>query len=325
VTALPPDFTDWTLETISELIVRTEYEDDRFDFKGALSDRDDRELARMIARCASAMANGDGGFMIFGVRDRGNVDEKDAKNPEARIVGIPMRDDHAKQFGDKVARIQPTIDFRPARSIPLDSKDGAVIFVVEIAASPRRPHQHEGVFYIRGDGGAARPMDYYEVRDQMLWTESLQQQVRLARLKLRQWEDRAIALTELDAPVLRSFYGRFDTDAFDILLANVCVAFPADSRLLDALLAVSAKAQEMNERLVRWRFNDFEGHQIMTMVEPAAAWRDEVHAEARLIAERCNACSRDLAELFGPLGQSTIGQELAQGGDESEASRERST
>ncbi len=43
-----------------------------------------------------------------------------------------------------------------------------------------------GTFYKRADTGSTEPMNWHEVRDQMLYTEGRLQQVRLLRLKIAQ-------------------------------------------------------------------------------------------------------------------------------------------
>lgn len=51
------------------------------------------------------MANTDGGYILFGVRDR----KQQVYSPEGRIVGIPLETDLLKEFGEKILVIQPEI------------------------------------------------------------------------------------------------------------------------------------------------------------------------------------------------------------------------
>lgn len=301
MTGLPRNLDDWTLDTIKFLLNHHAYEPGRFDFKETLSSKGDPDWNTKIARAVCSMANADGGFLIFGVRDRMT---SCPENPEARIVGIPTEPELAKEFGQKIAAIQPEIHFEAVpRPIPVDGSATRGVFVVHVPLSARRPHmvRTQGVFYTRGDGGSARTMDYYEVRDQMLRTEELVQQVSLVRMKLAQWEEHCRELMELDARGLRSFYGRFDTEAFDMLLSTVCVVLPSDRELLLDLLKVSSKAQEQNQRLNRWHFNDLDGHRLQSNTEEAASWCDEVGAEANRLYLMCDECAYRLGTHFGPL------------------------
>ncbi len=59
------------------------------------------------------------------------------------------------------------------------------IFIFHIPLSPLRPHMFNGTFY-KADTGSTEPMNWHEVRDQMLYTEGRLQQVRLLRLKIAQ-------------------------------------------------------------------------------------------------------------------------------------------
>jgi hypothetical protein len=207
VTGLLRDLNDWTLDTIKYLVNHHAYEPGRFDFKETLNSKGDPDWNAKIAKAVCSMANADGGFLIFGVRDRMT---SGPENPEARIVGIPTEPDLAKEFGQKIATIRPEIHFEAVpQPIPVDGSTTRGVFVVHIPISARRPHMDssKGIFYIRGDGGSARAMDYYEVRDQMLRTEELVQQVTLLRMKLAQWQQHCREMMDLNSRRLRSFYG----------------------------------------------------------------------------------------------------------------------
>lgn len=77
---------------------------------------------------------------------------------EERVVGIPIGADLRKEFGDKLATIQPEVYFEAvprALLIPNDNSRG--IFVVHIPRSQRRPHMvsSTGIYYRRGENGAS--------------------------------------------------------------------------------------------------------------------------------------------------------------------------
>src|SRR5205085_8555952 len=136
-------------------------------------------------KTACSLANADGGFILFGVVDR----KKEVNAPEERIVGIPLKDDLRKNFADKLTPIQRPIYFEAtptAITLPMDSTRG--IFVVYIPKSPLRPHMDEskGVFYRRGEGGTAELMKFYEVQEQMMYTEERLRKLTLFRFELAQ-------------------------------------------------------------------------------------------------------------------------------------------
>src|SRR5262249_52883285 len=151
------DLHSWTLDVVREIVATHEFEPGQFDFKSALvssgSDRGDRDaLVTSIQRTACSMANSDGGFIMFGIKDRAEA----VTRLEDRIMGIPLGEDLRRQFGDKVQGIRRDLYFDAiprALALPTDTSRG--VFVVYIPASPLRPHMvvKEGVFYRRGEGG----------------------------------------------------------------------------------------------------------------------------------------------------------------------------
>lgn len=189
---LPPDLDTWTYETIAEIVSDYEYEPGYFDYKAQLNATKGEHRERLnqsIRKTAGAMANTGGGYLLFGVEDRAVV----APTPLARIKGIPLDGDLRLQFGDKLKATQPAIHFESiGKPIPLPNDATKGIFVVYLPESLRRPHMTnpEGVFYRRDSGGNAVAMDYYQVRDMMMFR-------RPALLANLRWEleEAVIALT----------------------------------------------------------------------------------------------------------------------------------
>jgi Putative DNA-binding domain len=301
VSGLPYELEEWTLDTIKHLLEHHAYEPGFFDFKEALSNKADPHLAANVAKSVCSMANADGGYLIFGVRDRGATS---GEGYEARLVGIPIGEDHAKEFGQKIAGCIPAIHFATVpRPIPLESDPLRGIFVVRIPRSERRPHMEarQGIFYIRGDGGSARPMDYYEVRDQMILTEERLQQVRLLRLKLAQLRNQCREVKALDLEGLRMSYSRLETGAFEALLATITPLLIWDQDLPLQLLKIPTAAQAINRRLDRYLIDDYYGHRLKDDGDEAAKWQGQIRHEAGLLGASCAECEDRLRTQFGPL------------------------
>jgi len=127
------------------------------------------------------MANGNGGFILFGVRDL----RKPAEALEGRIAGIPFNPELRKELGEKLKPIQRPVYFDP-KPILLPHEPGKCVLVARIPTSDLRPHMDTttGAFYIRGQGGSAAMMDFTQVRDQMLYTEGRLRKVMLLRMEL---------------------------------------------------------------------------------------------------------------------------------------------
>ncbi len=169
--ALPTDLGAWTYETVAEVVNGNDYEPGRFDFKEVLNATRKEDRAKHnanICKEAAAMANTIGGFLIFGVKDAKALTTPD-ENP---IVGIPVSGEHRKEFGEKLGAIQPVPRFETVpQAIRLPDDPDRGIFVVQIPQSPLRPHMLDHMFYGRGDGGTATPLNYYQVRELMLTTQ----------------------------------------------------------------------------------------------------------------------------------------------------------
>jgi predicted HTH transcriptional regulator len=147
----------WHFETILEIVRLHGFESDQFDYKEVLNaSRAGRDEAlASLRRTVCSMANADGGYILFGIRDRGQGNA----TPEDRIIGIPLNDDLLKNFWDKIKVIQPSVFFEAlpaAVRLPSDSTRG--VYAVRIPRSQRRPHMVEGKFACSiGVEQAARP------------------------------------------------------------------------------------------------------------------------------------------------------------------------
>lgn len=292
---LPADLDQWDYATIFELATGNEYEPERFDFKEVLNPTkggtdNSGSYPKAISRTVCSMANGNGGYIIFGVID---PKKKPGLTVAQRIVGIPRSGEALKEFGDKITDIQPNVHCVPRRRLidtPTDQTRG--IFVVYVPTSPRRPHmvEPEGIFYIRGSGGSAEPMRYYGVRDQMLYTEGRLQKVRLLRLKIEQFKKQIGAPMGLQWEQELAQQVRYDTSGFDALLGDVCELIPAETGLLNKLLELSRTANELNVIMdPNTKFSNYYNR--------SSAQGEKSNQLGRLIGD----CENELTRLFGPL------------------------
>lgn len=290
---------EWDFETVAALLRRYEYEPGRFDYKEVLNATGEgREKAlASLRRTVCSMANADGGYILFGIRDRYQA----VASPEDRVVGIPLTDDLGKHFGDKVQDILPEVAFeaipRPI-SLPSDPRKG--IFVVHVPASPRRPHMvaSEHRFYRRGEGGTAEPMDFYEVREQMLYTEERLHKARLFRLQLAQYRRQAQEALRMGHQGARKYPHRFDVGAYLPLLADVAGLLPASDAALERFLDVPTIAGTINRLMnltqEQWKA-EFSGDQG----DPGILWGMALQSHLRELDRRCEECERQLGEVLG--------------------------
>lgn len=288
---LSTDINQWDYSTINGLLTQRDAEPGIYDFKEVLSgtgtDIHKQQVNDSIRKTACGMANADGGYIIFGVKDSKKYP---TLTPEQRIVGIPKSSEFLKEFGDKIARIQRHLPcVYPDRLIEIPGSDTHGIFVVHVPLSPLRPHMVAGTFYRRLSTGSAEPMEWHEVRDQMLYTEGRLQKVRLLRLKVEQIKTlRASKLAagyQWDRTIAAS--ARYDTNTLELILADICDLLPA--ALLTSLLDLSRAANDFN---------------IVMDPNTPFAGTDRSTAEAEksnLLLRLYEECERQLAEQFGPL------------------------
>ncbi len=287
----PADINQWDYSTIYRLVTQRNAEPGMYDFKEVLNARgtaeNRNELNDSIRKTVCSMANADGGYIIFGVKDPKKYPDLTA---EQRIVGIPKSSEYLKEFGDKTSSIQRNVPcVYPDRLIDVPGKDTHGIFIVHVPLSPLRPHLIEGTFYTRASTGSAEPMDWHEVRDQMLYTEGRLQKVRLLRLKIAQFKNQIGMPLGYQWEQELAQNSRYDTSAFEALLADVCDLIPTQTDLLKNLVKLSRTANDLN--IVKNPNAKFTG-------------TNRTYAEgekSNLLGALCAKCEEQLEELFGPL------------------------
>jgi hypothetical protein len=291
---IPGSLAAWTFDTVLAVVERHEFESGLYDYKevlnatGAGRDRDDHLAS--VRRAVCSMANGSGGYILFGVRDR----KQPVAAPKDRIVGMPTPIDPRKEFGDKLKTLERDIYF-DAAVIPFRGDDTRCFFVVQVPTSVLRPHSVEGTFYIRGEGGSARPMSFFEVRDQMLYTEGRLQKITMLRMEL------TTLLKALDMLNVPSTWNvRLDLALFKTLLADVSDILPTDSGLLASLHEIGSRATLLNPILdkadqVRFtRPSGLEGQVRAEVMQRSIDDRTELF-------NMCQTARARLAEVYGPL------------------------
>lgn len=297
-----PALDRWTIETVEKVVRTREFEPSRFDYKESLVPERGDEKRRVehrlsIRKTACAMANAQGGLILFGIADR----KVNVTSPEARIVGIPLDRDLVKEFGDQMQHIEPEIHFQATpRAIRLRNDQSRGVFVIGIDESALRPHMvvSDYVYYRRGDGGQNVEMRHYEVRDQILLTQELLAKVMLFRIRLARFHRLSVTMTAY-YPNFSHCHERFDVSAYDALLPQIISVLPADY-LLERLMTVSETANLVNataHRVIALR-SDIGGIPIAVQgdVEPLF-----IQSALRDIQRNCREAEERLKKEFGPL------------------------
>lgn len=209
-----------TNETVSALVDRlvdaSAREDEELDYKQALTlATDDQKLE--LARDVSAFANGRGGHLVFGVREKRSGSETTGE-PEA-VVGLTLNPDKVeRQLLDILdAHVQPRA---PGLRVRIGAVTTGHVLVISVPRSWCAPHRvSDGTFWVR-QGARKRQFDVQELRTAFVGGEEFITKTRRFR------EERLARLVASDTPVpvtagafvllhlipLVGFEGRFQTD-----------------------------------------------------------------------------------------------------------------
>src|SRR2546430_2628274 len=317
---LPDDLNMWTIDTVIKIVEEHEFEPGIFDYKSVLNATGDekhkKEHRDSIRRTVCSMANTDGGFILFGILDR----KQEVTPSEKRIRGIPIQADLRKDFGDKIADIQPEVYFETVpRVLLLPNELNRGIFVVRIPKSQRRPHMVSsiGIYYRRGENGTAIHMNHYEVRDLMMYTEERLRKVILFRLEIilfRRMLAEILRQKSYNMSTLATIY-HIDISSYKVLLADISSLLPPSPTLFQELLNVAVYIDNIN-KFMRGMQEIFGGHDpisvtlrtVNTFLYSKTLKKNEKDFRNLLksLDDQCALCEKHLEEIFGPLGTNTI-------------------
>ena len=311
---LPNDLNVWTIDDVINIVKEHEFEPGIFDYKSVLNATGpyQNEYHDSIRRTVCSMANTDGGFILFGILDR----KQQVTSLDDRIKGIPIQGDLRKEFGDKIAYIQPEVYFEAVpRVLLLPNEPNRGIFVVRIPKSRRRPHMvsSTGIYYRRGENGTAIPMNHYEVRDLMMATEELLRKVILFRLEISLFRRRVAVLLGQESynmSTISTLY-HIDASSYKVLLADISGLLPLSVTIFEEMLNITISIETIN-RFMRGMQDTYrsygpigvtigkgmmflQGNMLRKIVK-------DFRNALKSLDEQCALCEKYLEERFGPLG-----------------------
>lgn len=149
----------WALESIEQLISNQVQEHLNLEYKRADALRKGKEDE--ITKDVSAMANSDGGVIIYGIKETGKEDE--AKLPEG-MDPINHAEFSRERLDQIINNIRPKIDGIIITPVLVNEKQ--VIYVVDIPKSDTA-HQAKDYRYHKRTNFTTHRMEDYEIRDVM--------------------------------------------------------------------------------------------------------------------------------------------------------------
>jgi len=155
---------EWDESDLDLLIQNKVEESLTLDYKAsdALEKNNDRKK-KELAKDVSAFANSDGGMLIYGIAEDGNVPTRIDEGTDQTFI--------TKEWLEQVisSHVHPAIEGILIKPIPLGSKSpNAVAYVIQIPkATSLAPHQATDYRYYKRLNFESKPMEDYEVRDLM--------------------------------------------------------------------------------------------------------------------------------------------------------------
>lgn len=152
--------TDWTEKDIQDLITNQVKENIKLDYKACASLKNDEKCKNELSKDVSALANSDGGILIYGVIEKGNIPVEIDEGYDPNIIKREWIEDNIH------GRIQRRIEDIRIFQVDLnETHPGRVIYVISIPQSLDGPHMANDHKYYKRFNFKSQPMEDYEVRD----------------------------------------------------------------------------------------------------------------------------------------------------------------
>jgi hypothetical protein len=240
---IPNNLDDWDYQLVEKLVREGFFETDKYDLKENIPHKSNKSDKDRLEKSACAFANTEGGFLVFGIKDNKSLFFKD------RIVGINPARDFPREFGDKIANIEPHLYYtfrNPAITVPDISN---VIHVVKIEKSPERPHwTSKREFYFRTNKGNEQ-MSYQQIKDSFLSEEQRRQKLRLLFIELLSNREQCSGMNIVEEHI-SDYYSliTLDSSVLQTLLVDTYPIIINDKELVRLLMSIRAQIKVMNNK-----------------------------------------------------------------------------
>ncbi|GHV92378.1 hypothetical protein AGMMS50268_28810 [Spirochaetia bacterium] len=152
---------DWSFAKIQEYFTNEIEENLTLDYKAADALHKSDGKKAEITKDVSAMANSDGGIIIYGIKEN-----QEKKYLPGEITPINIKEFSKEWLEQVINTIRPKIDGVIITPIPIETSDDSVIYIVEIPKSDTA-HQAKDHRYYKRFNFISEMMEDYEIRDVM--------------------------------------------------------------------------------------------------------------------------------------------------------------
>lgn len=154
---------EWDQLRIEQYIIDQVEESLTLDYKAAEALQKSDGKKREVTKDISAMANSDGGIIIYGVKE---FQQQDKKHLPEKIDPIDRREISKEWVDQVISNIRPKIDGVIVYPVTLDTSANDVVYVVKIPQSTTA-HQAQDKRYYKRYNFESVAMEDYEIRDVM--------------------------------------------------------------------------------------------------------------------------------------------------------------
>jgi hypothetical protein len=283
--------TDWSIDMIISLLDRHVFEDESFDFKQALPDSKDEEGKSRIRKLCAALANSEGGFIVFGVSDGRGMTSLE------RLMGVDPQIDFPERFGNFPRACVPSVRWN-FRNPPLKAASGRLIHVVYIPKSWHAPHAIDlsdgrWTFPKRTNKGT-ESMNIDEVRSGFLGLYEKRLKLQLLKTELLSIKEDAALCYVSDVNKIADSYQlvSFDTAVVDSVIADT---YSVTANYPD-LLSHLSKVRQIT-RLANNKINQFLQAAIFARSDDEKLTRQHNQFLAKYAAEIIRHCDAAMSQL----------------------------
>jgi hypothetical protein len=242
---IPHTIREWTITAIVELLTKGYYESEKFDFKESLPHSKDIDGKQRLTKSCCAFANGQGGFLVFGISDSRSISAED------RLIGLDRSLEVPEHFGNFPKKCIPSINWH-FMNPPLELENGKVIHVIEIPTSWERPHsikdEADKLLFLKRTNKGNEAMSYEEIRLHFLGYYEKRIKLQLLQAELQNIIDDAKALT---IPPGKAIYSltTFDLTVIETTLVDVYTVLANEPEIIGLLHKIRNDCRRVNNKL----------------------------------------------------------------------------
>ncbi|WP_342046000.1 AlbA family DNA-binding domain-containing protein [Bacillus sp. OTU530] len=288
---IPKSLDEWSIDVIKELLIKGYRETEYFDFKEMLPHPREEAGKKRLSKACCAFANSSGGFLVFGISDRGEVDE--------RLVGIPKDVDFPEHFGNYPNRCRPMVDWQ-FKNPAIELENGNVIHVIHIPKSWNAPHCYgdveSGWFFAKRTNKGDEGMSPEEIRTSYLGYYEKKLKLQLLKAELYNIQSDASSMIMPEEQIGTHYsLSKYELSVLESVLSDTYTILADSVDLLSQLSILRKKCRVANTQIEM--FHSKMVIPITNRSEIVRAHNLDIRGRAEEILELCHNTLELLSEL----------------------------